>query len=46
MRVLVRAANLCCRAACNPGEGVGKDIQSGGEAVPDSARIVKEAITA
>jgi entericidin B len=32
---------LLAVAACNTAEGVGKDIKSGGEAVSDTARDVK-----
>ena len=45
MRNLVMVALLGLMAACNTVEGVGRDIQSGGQAISDGAREVKEAIT-
>lgn len=45
MRNLMMMAILGLMVACNTVEGVGRDIQSGGEAISDGARDVKEAIT-
>ena len=45
MRILVTVALMGLLAACNTVEGVGRDIQSGGEAISDGARSVKDAIT-
>jgi len=33
---------LCMLAACNTVEGMGKDVQRGGEHVQDTAKDVKE----
>ncbi|MEM8790473.1 MAG: entericidin A/B family lipoprotein [Pseudomonadota bacterium] len=45
MRVVILLTFLGLLAACNTVEGVGRDIQSGGEAVEDGARSVKDAIS-
>ena len=41
---LLLAASLMTLAACNTMEGLGKDIQSGGEALEDAAESTKRAI--
>lgn len=43
--ILVLLLGTLALAACNTVEGVGRDIQGAGDAVEDSARKVKRAIT-
>ncbi|MFZ1415099.1 MAG: entericidin A/B family lipoprotein [Defluviicoccus sp.] len=42
MMTALTAVLLLAVAACNTTEGVGKDVQSGGEVLSDTARDVKK----
>ncbi|MBI1339680.1 entericidin A/B family lipoprotein [bacterium] len=41
-RMIIALALLLPVAACNTIEGVGKDLQKGGEVIADTAKDVKE----